>query len=130
MAKVRYRVTGKVFIGDVYYDPKDGERVFVMADEGLEGRNLKLAPEDTGLAAVLAPDDSGGDDGSTGGDTPPAGSVPPVPAAETPPPAEAPPPPTEATPSPTTPPPPATETTAPAQTPPAAGENKNGKNKK
>lgn len=46
MAKtVRYQVLKPAFVNGSLIDPKGRKDVFVMADEGLEGSALKLAPE-------------------------------------------------------------------------------------
>ena len=43
--KVRYLVTGKCFVNGSLYEPTPRGPTFVMADAGLEGKALQLAPE-------------------------------------------------------------------------------------
>lgn len=40
--KVRYRVTGAVFVNGSYIEPAPGKEMIIEAAPGLEGRNLKL----------------------------------------------------------------------------------------
>lgn len=40
--KVRYRVTGAVFVNGSLIDPPPGKETIIEAAPGLEGRNLKL----------------------------------------------------------------------------------------
>ena len=140
MAKVRYRVLSKCFVGGSLIDPKGRKDVYVEAEEGLEGKNLELAPL-VEIAPELA--DNGGTGNGLGAAAPPAlvagqvvqpavngpprviapvtptSPVPPVepPAAiePSPPASTEPPPPVVPTPDPTQPPPPA-EVVKPAET--------------
>jgi hypothetical protein len=43
--KVRYQVVGPVFVNGSLYDAKERDQVFILADPGLDGPNLKFAPE-------------------------------------------------------------------------------------
>lgn len=60
---VRYQVVAPAFVNGSHIDPQGRKDVFVLAAPGLEGRALKLAPEDP----VPAPADG---DGGTPGSTP------------------------------------------------------------
>jgi hypothetical protein len=60
--KVRYQVLAPVFVNGSLVDPKGRQDVYVHAQPGLEGRALKLAPEETAPAS-----DAAGDPGSTAG---------------------------------------------------------------
>lgn len=60
--QVRYQVLGPVYVGDNYVDPKNRKDVFVFAAPGLEGKHLKLAPENT----APAPSGNAGSDPADG----------------------------------------------------------------
>lgn len=54
--KVRYRVLKPVFVNNSIYDPKVMAEPFIMADVGLEGTALELAPEAVKPAPAPAKD--------------------------------------------------------------------------
>ena len=65
--KTRYQVLGKVFVNGSLIDPKGRKDVFVYAAPGLEGKNLKLAPEKGAAKTKPAGDGDGNPgDGKTG----------------------------------------------------------------
>jgi hypothetical protein len=61
--KVRYQVLAPVFIDGSLVEPKGGKDTYVLAEPGLEGRALKLAPG----RELATPKDGGGDKGSGDG---------------------------------------------------------------
>jgi hypothetical protein len=67
---VRYQVHAPVFVNGALVDPKGRNDVYVVAEPGLEGRALKLAPEEKPSEAQQSSGQGAGNGGADGSQTP------------------------------------------------------------